>query len=612
MRRRGFIVLSIAFAMTIPLEAGAAQPRASSPPAEPIRYTLKFPVPATHVVEIEADVPTGRRSAIELMMAVWTPGSYLVREYSRNVEGVTATGAGGTSLTVTKSAKNRWRIETGGVDRVRVRYRVYGREMSVRTNYIDPDFALINGAATYLTLAGDTGSRPHDVSVELPAAWKTVVSPLQDVPGGSSRQFRAPDFDTLVDSPMVAGNPAIYPFTVRGVTHYLVDIGEGGIWDGTKTVADVQKIVETAAAFWGAVPYDKYVFFNLIVQASGGLEHKNSCTLMANRWDVRTRRGYAAWLDLVSHEFFHAWNVKRLRPVELGPFDYERENRTRMLWAAEGLTDYYGSLIAVRSGAITPQEYLVNLSEAISELQTTPGRRSTPVEQASQDAWIRQYRPDENSPNVSISYYTKGAIVGLLLDLEIRRLTNNAKSLDDVMRAAWAKYSGAHGYTAEEFRALVSAVAGHDLSAWLHRALDTTEELDYTPLATVGLVAKADLPDPARPWIGLSTANGTLRNDNGRLVVVQVRRDTPAEAAGVSAEDEILAIGGYRVRPEQWVPRLDAWHPGDTVPLLVARREALVNLQVTFAAEPARGVKVEVDPGADTAADARREAWLKP
>ncbi len=139
--------------------------------------------------------------------------------------------------------------------------------MSVRTNYIDPDFALINGAATYLTLAGDTGSRPHDVSVELPAAWKTVVSPLQDVPGGSSRQFRAPDFDTLVDSPMVAGNPAIYPFTVRGVTHYLVDIGEGGIWDGAKTVADVQKIVETAAAFWGAVPYDKYVFFNLIVQA---------------------------------------------------------------------------------------------------------------------------------------------------------------------------------------------------------------------------------------------------------------------------------------------------------------------------------------------------------
>jgi predicted metalloprotease with PDZ domain len=610
MFRRGFIILSIA--MTIPFEATAAQPRPSLPPSDPIHYTLTFPAPATHVVEIEADVPTGRRPAIELMMAVWTPGSYLVREYSRNVEGVKATGVAGASLAVSKSAKNRWRIETGGADRVKVRYRVYGREMTVRTNYIDPDFALINGAATYLTLAGDTGPRPHDVTVELPAGWKAVVSPLQDVPGGPSRQFRAPDFDTLVDSPMVAGNPAIDPFTVRGVTHYLVDIGEGGIWDGAKTVADVQKIVETAAAFWGTVPYDKYVFFNLLVQASGGLEHKNACTLMANRWDIRTRRGYAAWLDLLSHEFFHAWNVKRLRPVELGPFDYERENRTRMLWAAEGLTDYYGSLIAVRSGAITPQEYIANLSEAISELQTTPGRLSMPVEQASQDAWIRYYRPDENSPNVSISYYTKGAIVGLLLDLEIRRLTNNAKSLDDVMRAAWAKYSGAHGYTAEEFRTLVSEVPGHDLSAWLHRALDTTEELDYAPLATVGLVAKADVPDPPRPWIGLSTSNGTLRNDNGRLVVAQVRRDTPAEAAGVSVEDEILAIGGYRVRPDQWLTRLDAWRPGDTVPLLVARREALVTLQVTFASEPARGVKVDVDPNADAAAVARRESWLKP
>ena len=414
------------------------------------------------------------------------------------------------------------------------------------------------------------------------------MSPLQDVPGGSSRQFRAPDFDTLVDSPMVAGSPAIYPFTVRGVTHYLVDIGEGGIWDGAKTVADVQKIVETAAAFWGTVPYDRVVFFNLIVQAQEGSSTRTPARSWRTAGSVRTRRGYAAWLDLVSHEFFHAWNVKRLRPVELGPFDYERENRTRMLWAAEGLTDYYGSLIAVRSGAITPQEYLTNLSEAISELQTTPGRLSMPVEQASQDAWIRYYRPDENSPNISISYYTKGAIVGLLLDLEIRRLTNNAKSLDDVMRAAWAKYSGAHGYTAEEFRALVSAVAGHDLAAWLHRALDTTEELDYAPLATVGLVSKADVPDPVRPWIGLSTANATLRTDNGRLVVAQVRRDTPAEAAGVSVEDEILAIGGYRVRPDQWVTRLDAWHPGDTVPLLVARREALVTLQVTFAAEPAR------------------------
>ena len=596
--------------MSIPLEAGAAEPRPSAASPDPIRYTLTFPAPATHVVEVTADVPAGRRPAMELMMAVWTPGSYLVREYSRNVEGVQAS-AGGASLAVTKSAKNRWRIQTHGAERVTVRYRVYGREMTVRTNYIDPEFALINGAATYLTLADETAPRPHEVSVELPASWKTVVSPLQDVPGASSRQFRAPDFDTLVDSPMVAGSPAIYQFAVRGVPHYLVNMGEDGIWDGQRTVADVQKVVETAAGFWRTVPYDKYVFFNLITQTSGGLEHKNACTLMTNRWEITNRKGYAQWLGLVAHEFFHAWNVKRLRPVELGPFIYERENPTRMLWVAEGLTEYYGGVIAARAGVISPQEYLTDVGEALTELQATPGRLSMPLEQASADAWIRFYRPDENSPNVSVSYYTKGAVVGLLLDLEIRRLTRDTRSLDDVMRAAWQKYSGTRGYTPEEFRALVSEVAGTDLSAWLHRALDTTEELDYAPLATVGLLVKTDLPDPPRPWLGL-VLGGTLRNDDGRLVVSQVRRESPAESAGVSVEDEILAIGGYRVRPEQWAARLDAWHPGDTVPLLVARREALLTLQVTFGAEPARGIKVEPDPNADAATVARRQAWLKP
>jgi predicted metalloprotease with PDZ domain len=603
--RRFFV---IAFTMSMPLGAGSAA-AAAPQTRDPIRYTLTFPSPASHIAEIDAVVPTGGRPAIELMMAVWTPGSYLVREYSRNVEGLQAT-ANGRPLAVSKSAKNRWRIDTGGAGAVDVHYRVYGREMTVRTNYIDPEFALLNGAATFVTLADDTGPRAHEVSIELPAVWKTMVSPLQDVPGGPSRQLRAPDFDTLVDSPLVLGTPAIYQFTVRGVPHYLVNVGESGVWDGRQTVGDLQKIVETAAAFWGTVPYEKYVFFNLLVQASGGLEHRNACTLMANRWDTRSRREYAQWLGLASHEFFHAWNVKRLRPVELGPFDYEHENLTRMLWVAEGLTEYYGSLIAERAGVVTEQEYLSDLGESISELQSTPGRLAMPVEQASADAWIRYYRPDENSPNVSVSYYTKGAIIGLLLDLEIRRLTSGARSLDDVMRTAWQRYSGPRGYTPEQFRALVSEVAGHDLSPFLHRALDTTDELDYSGLESIGLRLKSEAADPPRPWLGLALGNGTLKNDGGRLIVAQVRRGTPAEAAGVSADDEILALGGFRVRPEQWASRVEAWRQGDTVPLLVSRREALVTLQITFAAEPPRGLRLDAD-SSDAAATARRAAWLK-
>ena len=582
--------------------------------AAAIRYTIRFPRPATHVVEVEAEVPTAGQAAIDLDMAVWTPGSYLVREYSRNVERVEAFAAG-KALTVNKTSKNRWHVTTGGAAAIVVKYRVYGREMSVRNNYIDTAFALINGAATFLTLAGDTGPRPHEVTIEPADGWKTVVTPLQDVPGGPSRHVTAPDFDTLVDSPIVVGNPAIYPFTVQGKPHYLVNLGEGGVWDGQRTATDVQRIVEEAARFWGTIPYDKYVFFNLITQANGGLEHKNACTLMSSRWSVRTRRGYVDWLTLVTHEFFHAWNVKRLRPVELGPFDYLHENPTRMLWVAEGFTDYYGDLLAVRAGVITRDEFLADISSSLTELNSTPGRQVMPVEQASQDAWIRYYRPDENSPNVAVSYYTKGAIIGLLLDAEIRRVTSGAKSLDDVMRLAWQRYSGARGYTSAEFRGVVSEVAGHDLSAWLARAADSTEELDYTTLGWYGLRVRADAPSPTRAWIGLATSGAggaTLRNDGGRLVVSQVRRGSPAEDAGVSVEDEIVAIGGYRVRPEQWESRLETWTPGDTVPLLVARREELLTLQVTFAAEPALSIKLEPDPSAASEARDRLTAWLKP
>jgi predicted metalloprotease with PDZ domain len=605
--RAAFCVLAM---MPIPLDAGGVPPDTFGP--VPVRYTVAFTSPATHVVEVEASIPAAGRPAVELDMPVWTPGSYLVREYARNVDGLTAE-AGGSPAPVTKVAKNRWRIATSGAPEVTVRYRLYGAEMSVRNNYIDPDFALLNGAATFLRLLDDDARRPYEVTLRLPESWHTSVTPMPAAPGGMPHRYLAADFDTLVDSPIVAGNPVIHEFTVRGVPHLIVDVGGGAIWDGARTIEDVRRIVETAAAFWGVIPYDRYVFFNLLTGSDGGLEHKNACTLMTSRWKIRTRRGYVDWLTLVSHEFFHAWNVKRLRPVELGPFDYDRENPTRMLWVAEGLTSYYGDLLARRAGVITEEEYFRELGSLVTELQATPGRLSMPVEQASYDAWIRYYRPDENSPNVSVSYYTKGALIGLLLDVEIRRASGGARSLDDVMRAAWSTYSGARGYTPEDFRAVVSSVAGADLSAWLHRALDTTDELDFGTLPWLGIRLRAETSPQPRPWLGLSLGKGsdaTLKADDGRLIVAQVRRGTPAEAAGLSAGDEILAIGGYRVLPGQWASRLEAWRPGDTVPVLVARREALLTLDVTFAEAPPQALTVEADPEATGPAAERRAAWL--
>ena len=609
MSLRTRVFLYLVALMTIPVAAAAEQPRLPGGELEPIRYVLSFPAPQTHYVEVEATVPAAGRDRVELEMAVWTPGSYLVREYSRHVEAVRAEAAG-RPLEVSKTAKNRWRVETRGAGAVTVRYRVYGREMTVRTNYIEAEFALINGAPTFLTLAGDTGPRRHEVRLSLPAGWASSHTGLPPADGGAAHSYAAADYDTLVDSPIVAGSPAVYEFTVRGKPHFLVNIGEGGVWDGPTSVADVRKIVEAQAAFWGDLPYEKYVFINMITEASGGLEHRNSTVLMTSRWRTRTRRGYVDWLSLVSHEFFHVWNVKRLRPVELGPFDYGGENYTRTLWVAEGLTSYYGDLLAARAGVLTQPEHLGELSNMISAVQNTPGRLSQPVEEASFDAWIRYYRQDENTPNTTISYYDKGGVIGFLLDLEIRKATSGARSLDDVMRAAMARYSGRSGFTSAEFRSLVAELAGTDLSAWLHRALDTTEELDYAHIAWLGLRFKQP-PKPEGAWLGLTlaTPGATLKNDGGRLVVTQVRRGTPAFDAGVNVDDEIVALGGYRVRPDQWERRLDAFKPGETTPLLVARRERLVTLDVTLAAEPQRTWTLEPDPAASSEARARLTAW---
>jgi predicted metalloprotease with PDZ domain len=445
----------------------------------------------------------------------------------------------------------------------------------------------------------------------MPAAgWSKSMTGLPEMSGGPHR-YRAPDFDTLADSPILVGNPAVYEFTVDGKKHYLVNEGEGGVFDGARAAKDLEAIVREHRRMWGSLPYDKYLFLNLLVEAGGGLEHKNSTVLMGSRWLTRTRRAYTSWLDLASHEFFHVWNVKRLRPVELGPFDYENEVHTKSLWIAEGVTEYYADLALHRAGLITRDEYLDSLSDRVEELQTTPGRLVQSAEMASYDAWIKYYRPDENSINTSVSYYTKGSVVALLLDARVRKATNGAKSLDDVMKAAYDKYAGTRGYTADEFRAVAEQVAGVSLKSFWDAAVSGTEELDYKEaLETFGLRFRSvSVPAdrPGRAYLGVGT-----RNDAGRLLVTQVRRDTPAMAAGLNVDDEIIAIGDYRVRADRLENRLDQYRSGDKVTLLVARREQLLRLDLTFGTEPPRAWRLEVNPSANDAQQSSRGRWLNP
>jgi predicted metalloprotease with PDZ domain len=479
--------------------------------------------------------------------------------------------------------------------------------MSVRTNWIESRFALLNGAPTFLTLAEKGVSRPHEVTIALPAAWKTSVCALPEV-AGTPHRYRAASYDELVDSPILAGTPTLHRFEVGGKPHILADEGEAGVFDGTRAAADLAKIVGAAEQLWGSLPYDRYVFFNLITEAGGGLEHKASTVLMTSRWATSTRRAYYGWLTLAAHEHFHAWNVKRLRPVELGPFDYERENPTSNLWIAEGFTAYYEHVQVRRAGLSSDQELIDGLGADIRELQTTPGRLVQSAQTASRDAWIKYYRPDENSPNTAISYYTKGSVIAFVLDAMIRKASGGAKSLDDVMRLAYSRYSGAKGYTEAEFRAVVQEVAGTDLGSWWTSALQSTSELSYDEaLDWYGLRFKpVDTNAPGKAWLGANT-----RNDAGRLIVTQVRRGTPAHQAGLNVDDEILAIDEFRVRPDGLATRLDQYQPGRAVSLLVARRDELMRLPVTLGREPADSWRLEPRPDATSEQQAHRQAWMQ-
>ena len=370
---------------------------------------------------------------------------------------------------------------------------------------------------------------------------------------------------------------------------------------------------------WGSLPYERYLFLNVLTgagggltESGGGLEHRSSTLLMASRWATATRRRYLSWLALVSHEYFHAWNVKRLRPIELGPFDYEREVYSTGLWISEGFTDYYGDLAVHRAGLSTSDEYLRELSGLIETLQTTPGRLSQPVETASFDAWIRQYRPDENSPNVAISYYTKGAVVAWLLDAKVRRATQGKKSLDDVMGLAYERHSGAKGFTEEDFRKVVSDTAGAAAADWLKHAVETTDELDYREaLDWFGLrfapSGPARLASGQYLWQGLR-----LQTDEGRLLVANVYRGTPTFEAGFVVDDEIVAVGDFRVRADHWETRAETFKVGDRVSVLVSRRDELKRIEMTIAKEPIVEWRLTEASGATEEPKKNRERWLRP
>jgi len=583
-----------------------------------VAYRLWIAEPQTHhfMVDLEAD---GIEGPARVVMPSWTPGSYLMREFPRNVVTFAAADGTGRPLAHARADKNSWMVDAPADGRLRVRYLVYADELSVRTSHLDASHAFISGTSAFMYVEG----REHDevrLEVRAPAGW-SVATALEEVEPGV---FRAAGYDELADSPLEIGTHEVIAFEVDGVPHRWAVWGRGNL-DRERLVADATRIVRTEKALFGELPYRAFTFIlHLLPGGSGGLEHRDSTVLVADRWSFRGP-AYESFLGLVAHELFHAWNGKRIRPAVLGPFDYVRESYTRELWVVEGITTYYTDVILRRAGLISRPRYLEKQAEQITRLAGIPGRLVQPLEDASFDAWIKFYRPDANTPNATISYYHKGALVALLLDLKIREATGNQRSLDDVMRALWAEYGRPDvGFPERRVEALASEAAGVELGPLFDRWLRAADELDFAPyLAAAGLaLVPAHEARPAgapAPPVGEPGAERMrevrigfqFKFEGGKTVVGNVLAGTPAWRAGVSAGDELLALDGLRVDAMSLGARLQEKAPGSTAALTVFRRDELLTLPLPVESGPP--TRLALRP-VDTPAPGQRavlDHWLR-
>jgi predicted metalloprotease with PDZ domain len=611
MQHRRTRALALSAALLLAMTAGVhARQQRNAAPAPEISYTVSMPRPDTHLLQVEMRVRAAGAAnlpaSLDLVMPVWTPGSYLVREFARHVQDFSARGDAGRELAWRKTNKNTWRVETAGGREAVVSYVVYANELTVRTNQLNDRHAFWNNTALLMYPEGHVGA-PSTVRVRPFGNWK-VATGLPAV-AGQPDTFRAENFDVLYDSPFLVADFRVLTFEVRDVPHRIVIAGEGN-YDAERLLRDVRKIVETASAMMGDLPYRDYTFLVILHSAGGGgLEHRNSTALVVRRFAFRPETSYLDFLSLVAHEYFHVWNVKLLRPDALGPFDYTAENYTRLLWVAEGVTSYYDNLLVRRAGLMSDRDYLRLLAATIRTIQNTPGRLGMSLEEASFDAWIKSYRPDENTINSAVSYYDKGALVALLLDMEIRRRTAGARSLDDVMRRLYGEFAKRdRNYTPADFQRAAEQVAGASLEEFFRRYVRGRAELDYNAaLSAVGLQLLTAAGDPSqqRAYLGAN-----LRQDGDRLTVTNVPAGTPAYDQGLYAADQIVAVDGTRASLTFLNARLEEKRPGEELRLTVFRTDELRTVTIKLGGRAEENYRIAPVRNPTPEQTKNYEAWL--
>ncbi|WP_211243486.1 M61 family metallopeptidase [Chitiniphilus eburneus] len=570
-----------------------------------------------------------------LWLPVWIPGSYLVREFARHIVTLTAS-ADGAPVGLTKLDKHRWQAAPVAGPLV-VEYRVYAFDLSVRGAYLDDTRGFFNGTAVLLAVAGQE-DRPCRIKLVAPKGkayrdWRVATSLTPDgaEPGGFGH-YRAANYDELIDHPVELGEFTSDTFKACGVPHQIVIAGRHRA-DLKRLKRDLKKICEYQIRLFGEpAPFQRYVFMTMVTgDGYGGLEHRASTALMAARddlpraQDTDIRPGYRQYLGLCSHEYFHSWNVKRIKPAAYAPYDLHREAYTRLLWAFEGITSYYDDLTLRRAGLISEASYLELLAQTMTQVQRGAGRLKQTLEEASLDAWVKYYRQDENSPNALVSYYTKGALAAASLDLTIRLRSDGQRSLDDVMRALWLRYgrdfdARGQGVPEDEWERVASEAAGLDLADFFAQALRGTGEL---PLA--GLLREFGVDSQLRPMAGGADKGGwkdlapngagnslgaRVTAEAGGVKLTHVLEGGAAHAAGLSAGDVLVAIDGLRVNAGNLDGHLGSWPAGSRVGIHAFRRDELIERELVLASATADTWGLRLLDTAEAAMLARRRGWL--
>lgn len=546
--------------------------------SQSISYQLRMPKPQNHYFEVEMILSDFKEKQLDIKMPVWAPGSYLVREFSKNVNLVRAFDDKGKEIQVQKKKKNTWTISTDGNKKIRVKYEVYSFELSVRTPFLDLTHGFVSGSGVFMYVEGYKDKKgileviPH-------SSFKTITTALPkaaiSVQKDGSQTFEFSNYDQLVDCPIEIGNQTVFDFMASGTKHTVAMYGEA-FYDIESLKIDMTKIIDAETAIFGSNPNKDYVFIvHNVVDGQGGLEHANSCVLSVNRWTYSGSE-YRNFLNLVAHEYFHLWNVKRIRPIELGPFDYDQENYTTLLWVMEGFTSYYDELILRRAGYYTKEEMLAKIQSSVNYVEGSVGSRIQPVAHASFDAWIKAYRPTENSANTSMTYYSRGTILGAVFDAMIIANSKGKQGLDHFMKHLLQKFyiEMNRGFTEVEFKSELEKFVGKNLDDFFKNYIHGTEIIPYAEIFDKIGVSVKDVTT-FKPSFGAA-----VREENGKIMVKSIRANSCAEDAGISVGDEIIGCNGFRVNQAMLEGIMNGLNISETAELLVAREEKLFSVKV--------------------------------